>query len=273
MTEATAFNLARSVVLEAGARELADLDLGLSDVVEGVLRVSRSLTDNMVAIEDLVSFAHAFIAHVEPLPLSREKSRLTKSRDAYVRGLRASTELIRFAELARAYQRRKRERNLIEFSDQIAFAHRLAELPEVRDSVAARYRFVLLDEYQDTSSVQVALLSRLFGGTCVMAVGDPNQAIYAWRGASASTMKPERFFEAFGAIGSHAEHWLSRSWRNPGEILDCANLIVRELTAERPTERRSCSHPESLVGVPSRWHTPKPLRTKPTRSPRGSRTS
>ena len=48
---------------------------------------------------------------------------------------------------------------------------------------------MLLDEYQDTSVAQATMLSRLFsGGHAVTAVGDPNQAIYGWRGASVSNI-------------------------------------------------------------------------------------
>ncbi len=59
----------------------------------------------------------------------------------------------------------------------------------------AKFRVVLLDEYQDTSVAQAMMLRRLFSGPdaagrghAVTAVGDPNQAIYGWRGASVSNI-------------------------------------------------------------------------------------
>ena len=117
--------------------------------------------------------------------------------------------------------------------------------PRVRDAIRARYRAVLLDEYQDTSVVQTRLLSALFGGMGVMAVGDPHQAIYGWRGASASNL--EGFHTDFGGIrsgiatprsgetsprrGDRLTLTLSTSWRNDEQILDVANTLLAPLNA------------------------------------------
>ena len=82
----------------------------------------------------------------------------------------------------------------MDFSDQIELGARLAvEQPEVGALERERFRVVLLDEYQDTSVAQATMLSRLFSGRApgwhaVTAVGDPNQAIYGWRGASVSNI-------------------------------------------------------------------------------------
>ncbi|MFA6298592.1 MAG: UvrD-helicase domain-containing protein, partial [Nocardioides sp.] len=81
------------------------------------------------------------------------------------------------------YRRLKAALGLMDFSDQIALAARLAdEHRAVGDIERGKYRIVLLDEYQDTSVAQALMLRRLFGGGHpVTAVGDPNQAIYGWR--------------------------------------------------------------------------------------------
>ena len=95
----------------------------------------------------------------------------------------------------------------MDFSDQIALgraAGRRAARRRVRSS-ATKFRVVLLDEYQDTSVAQAVMLSRLFSGPdeasglghAVTAVGDPNQAIYGWRGASVSNIL--NFAETFPA--------------------------------------------------------------------------
>jgi DNA helicase II / ATP-dependent DNA helicase PcrA len=94
-------------------------------------------------------------------------------------------------------------------------------VPAVVADFRDRYRVVLLDEYQDTSVVQTWLLAELFGGHPVMAVGDPNQSIYGWRGASAANL--EQFGRQFG---STAQFSLSTSWRNGHRILDVANALV-----------------------------------------------
>jgi DNA helicase-2/ATP-dependent DNA helicase PcrA len=91
---------------------------------------------------------------------------------------------------------------------------------------------VLLDEYQDTSHAQSVLLTALYGGGHpVTAVGDPCQAIYGWRGASAGTL--DRFQQEFTDQQGHlaAKLDLSTSWRNRPEILRVANTLSEPLRA------------------------------------------
>src|SRR5690606_19611179 len=98
------------------------------------------------------------------------------------------------ADLAADYEAEKVRRGVVEYADQVALA----------------LRVVLLDEYQDTSVVQTRLLAELFGGHPVMAVGDPHQSIYGWRGASAANL--DEFATRFQATGARFQ--LSTSWRN-----------------------------------------------------------
>ena len=90
----------------------------------------------------------------------------------------------------RAFADEKRRRGFVEYSDQVALALAVVRAPARAWSTttARRFRVVLLDEYQDTSVVQTRLLSALFAGQPVMAVGDPHQSIYGWRGASAANL-------------------------------------------------------------------------------------
>ncbi|WP_241901436.1 ATP-dependent helicase [Nocardioides houyundeii] len=99
--------------------------------------------------------------------------------------------------LVQTYRRLKADHQVMDFSDQISLAARLAtERSEVGVEERRKFKMVLLDEYQDTSVAQATMLSRLFSGPDaesgrghpVMAVGDPNQAIYGWRGASVSNI-------------------------------------------------------------------------------------
>jgi ATP-dependent DNA helicase UvrD/PcrA len=111
-----------------------------------------------------------------------EKFQQYKSDDAY----RAAQERIEFAHAAKLFEELKRERGVIDFGDQITLA---LEVVERNDDVCAEYRdrfhAVLLDEYQDTNVAQALLIAEVFGdGFPVTAVGDPDQNIYAWRGAS-----------------------------------------------------------------------------------------
>ena len=100
----------------------------------------------------------------------------------------------------------------MDFSDQIELGARLASAqPDVGVPERAKFKVVLLDEYQDTSVAQATMLSRLFSGPdaasgrghAVTAVGDPNQAIYGWRGASVSNILD--FPETFPAVRDGAD--------------------------------------------------------------------
>lgn len=145
-------------------------------------------------------------------------------------------------ELVEGYRDLKRSLGLMDFSDQIALAARLAEqCPEVGQLERAKFRIVLLDEYQDTSVAQALMLSRLFSGPDagsglghpVTAVGDPNQAIYGWRGASVSNIL--EFGQDFPAVGGRcATYPLTVNRRSDERILTTANHLAAELYATRP---------------------------------------
>jgi DNA helicase-2/ATP-dependent DNA helicase PcrA len=131
-------------------------------------------------------------------------------------------------DLAAEYEAAKLARSAVEYSDQVALALEIVrKQSRVAEDYRDRFRVVLLDEYQDTSVVQTWLLSELFAGHPVMAVGDPNQSIYGWRGASASNL--EQFAAQFRAAGP--AYALSTSWRNGHSILDAANTLVAPLAA------------------------------------------
>ena len=85
--------------------------------------------------------------------------------------------------------RRKRERRIFTYDDMLTrLDHALADPPMPRARLRARYRVVLVDEFQDTDPVQWSILRRAFHGhTTLVLIGDPKQAIYAFRGADVVT--------------------------------------------------------------------------------------
>lgn len=135
-----------------------------------------------------------------------------------------------------AYDREKRRLGVADFGDLIRRAHQLVvEHPEIGSRVASRFETVLLDEYQDTDPGQRELLRVLFGeSTPVMAVGDADQTIYEWRGASKEN------FEHFGdhfTFGTDrpADHPLTLNRRSGVAILEVANTI-RSMIDDRPRD-------------------------------------
>ena len=219
---ASAWQLARSVVVASTDDRLADLGKNLDVVTKAVLDLSHAMSENVADPERVVVMGEQFAALAE-LPTDRFERAEAVTLAQTVGALPVLVRLAeRFADL-------KVERGLVEYADQVALALQIVRrVPTVAAELRERYRVVLLDEYQDTSVVQTWLLSELFAGEAVMAVGDPNQSIYGWRGASAANL--EQFANQFGG-GAVERFSLSTSWRNGNRILDVANGLVLPLGA------------------------------------------
>ncbi|GAB3802898.1 ATP-dependent DNA helicase [Humibacter antri] len=244
--EASAWQLARSVVISSGDPRLHDLDQSVDQVTRAVLQLAHAVAENTADPVAVAAMAREFV-RLEELPNGGPGSYLKE----VVEPVRAVGHLPLLLDLARAFDAQKLRRGLVEYSDQVAFALQIVERSaDVARGIRERHEVVLLDEYQDTSVVQTRLLAALFAGRPVMAVGDPHQSIYGWRGASASNL--DQFAETFGTSGEAARegstdrdrggtheprtegvrrYGLSTSWRNGTRILDAANRLVEPLTA------------------------------------------
>ncbi|GAA4808096.1 UvrD-helicase domain-containing protein [Nocardioides caeni] len=198
-------------------------------VIQNLLALDGSMSEHLVGPEEVLAFdatERASFGRAVAAELA------DKGRKTYVEASQKAIDVIdRRAELmglVASYRRLKQDLGLMDFSDQIALAARLAvEQPEVGQLERQRFKVVLLDEYQDTSVAQATLLARLFGeGHPVMAVGDPNQAIYGWRGASVSNIInfPEVFPAAEG--GPVPVLPLTVNRRSDTRILDVANTLA-----------------------------------------------
>lgn len=228
--EASAWLLARSVVSGSTDPRLVEVDASLDRVTGAVLSLSRALAENVVDSRDVQAFARDFLA-MDGLPIEAPRKRTDF--ETFTSALGVVGALPPLLDLADAYSAAKRERGYVEFSDQVALALAICERnPEVVAAHRERARTVLLDEYQDTSVVQTRLLATLFGGHSVMAVGDPDQSIYGWRGASAANLA--RFSNDFAPESEAGVFDLSTSWRNPGIVLDAANALIEPLDAGIP---------------------------------------
>jgi DNA helicase-2/ATP-dependent DNA helicase PcrA len=230
LTEAAAFQLAREVVVRQGSdvdSRLTDLDVNLNPLIEAVLALAQEMNDNIVGAQEVEDLIEGVISALSDLPKKAGSSDLAQF--AYMTDILkplVSTPVV--AKLAEAYIQEKRRQGYVDYSDQVALAERaVREVPAVRERERASYTQVLLDEYQDTSFLQTRLLKNLFAGTSVFAVGDPNQSIYGWRGASASNLS--KFHEDFESGEAAANFTLSTSWRNPSSVLELANRLTGEL--------------------------------------------
>lgn len=228
MTEATGWQLAANVA-EQWQEDLRTQS-ALSTVTKAIITLSDTLSEHLVDLDEARQNMDLLEARFQALPVSSRTGQHTKDDATLIASVSARRDLL---ELVAAYRERKRSEDLVSFSDQIEYAARLAQqVPKVRRIERARFKVVLLDEYQDTSYGQVELLAGLFGqGHPVTAVGDPHQSIYGWRGASPSGLShfPQRFPRPDAAPAPVRS--LSTSWRNDSRILAAANLTAAPLRA------------------------------------------
>jgi DNA helicase-2/ATP-dependent DNA helicase PcrA len=139
------------------------------------------------------------------------------------------------AQAVRAYIDRKAELGRIDYGDQVSFACRiLGERPEVAEMLRERWPVVLLDEYQDTNIAQRKMMEYVYGpGSALTVVGDPDQAIYGWRGATLHNILrfPEHFPNKDGSPSPMLP--LEQSFRCGARILKAANAIIAGIPIER----------------------------------------
>lgn len=123
-----------------------------------------------------------------------------------------------------AYVTKKQQGNSMDFDDLLVMTVRLFEnFPDVLDIYQKRFRHILVDEYQDTNSVQGRMVDLLAGkNNSLMAVGDDAQSIYSWRGADMSLILgfPQRY------VGAKV-FTIETNYRSVPEILNLSNAAIR----------------------------------------------
>jgi DNA helicase-2/ATP-dependent DNA helicase PcrA len=128
------------------------------------------------------------------------------------------------AEVYPRYQRRLRESGAVDFDDLLTETVRLLKKDEgVISKYQRRFKYVLVDEYQDTNKAQYELTKLLCGGWGnLMVVGDFSQSIYSWRGADFRNLNNlKKDFPELKVVN------LERNYRSTQKILDGANAVVR----------------------------------------------
>jgi len=131
-----------------------------------------------------------------------------------------------FARVYEEYQRALREQNACDFDDLLMYVATLLDKNDaIRDELSDRFRYLLIDEYQDTNRAQYLIATRLSEShRNICATGDPDQSIYAWRGADirnildfeadytdATVVRLEQNFRSTGAILSAASSLISKN--------------------------------------------------------------
>jgi superfamily I DNA/RNA helicase len=132
--------------------------------------------------------------------------------------------------VAARYQSALRACNAVDFDDLILLTLQLfTEHPDVLDQCRAKYKYVMVDEYQDTNAAQFKLIHQLtssHGNLCV--VGDDDQSIYGWRGAEiANLLELEKHFPNVKVIK------LEQNYRSTNTILTAANAVIKNNVRRR----------------------------------------
>lgn len=214
-------------LMENWGQEFEEPFSSLDSATELALQVANSLNENLLSVDEARELMADLSQNLKDL---RSVRGAAKAIDA--KSLPAMTKRIQVLDLVERYIDYKRENSLVDFGDQVALACRIVTDERVGPRVIAQYRdrfkAVLLDEFQDTSVAQTILLSSLFAGCGVVAVGDPNQAIYGWRGASSAALGQ---FHRHFSNGAGPVLQLSTAWRNDPQILQAANRISDPLRA------------------------------------------
>ena len=196
----------------------------VSTVIKDLLGLSKLMLEHQVKAEDIERIGNEVLLSLQPL---------TGSSNAEVRDVaKAMRQRNSLLPMVEVFMQRRKAAGEFSFDDQMSLAADIAQnFEDVGVLERGKYKVVLLDEYQDTSQSQVRMLSSLYGGGHpVMAVGDPSQAIYTWRGASAGTMASfaKYFPKNVDQVGK-AQFSLPTTFRNDEMILSVANRISGEI--------------------------------------------
>ena len=202
-------------------------DSAVSTVIKDLLGLSKLMLEHQVKAADIESIGNEMLERLEALG--------GDTNDETRKGARAMRQRNSLLPMVEAFMERRKAAGELSFDDQMSLAADIAQnFEDVGVLERGKYKVVLLDEYQDTSQSQVRMLSSLYGaGHPVMAVGDPSQAIYTWRGASAGTMASfhKYFPKAPGQTGIE-QFSLPTTFRNDAIILAAANSISAQIKAD-----------------------------------------
>jgi DNA helicase-2/ATP-dependent DNA helicase PcrA len=210
VTGADRWILARELMWQLGDLALTG-DERPDDLVAPALQMLERLKQELVPLERLAAWAKA--------SEDREKAELMQ---ACVR-------------LFRAYERACRKERVLDFEDLLTLTVRmLDQRPEVLEAYRERYPHVLVDEYQDLNLAQERLVELIAGGGAPFVVGDDDQSIYRFRGASRASL--ERFLRAFPTASTVT---LGRNHRSSRRIVAAASALVGNNPDRLPKDLRS----------------------------------
>ena len=235
--EAAAWQLFSEIVAEFPST-LHPIDKSPNTVVDAISSLSSQIAEHNRTPQEVRDATEALLEKFATIDLAKKNVDVTKA-------ISVAQERLSILPMVEIADKKRRDEALLTFDDHMNLAATLvSSIADVALAERAKYKVVLLDEYQDTSASQIRFLSALFKSSpgdpfAITAVGDPQQAIYGWRGASADTL--QRFAQDFlvDLDTSHCEKFtLLTSWRNDRVILDFANQIIDQISVRSTAQGR-----------------------------------
>ena len=133
------------------------------------------------------------------------------------------------AEVYRRYNIVLKNNNGMDFSDILVNTKKILEIPDVLNKIQEKFRYIMVDEYQDTNNIQYNIINKIakkYGNICV--VGDENQSIYGFRGANIQNILDfEKDYPDAKVVK------LEENYRSTSVILDAANAVIKNNTSAR----------------------------------------
>ena len=229
VVDATRYQLAMRVVCQS-TYDLGGLGYSPTTAVTEMLKLDEHCSNYLVDPNLIIEKDTQRLIGLEQI---EKKQELTHDM------IKTCNKRIALAKLVIDFRQAKIASDVIDYADQIRLAAQAAQNSQaMRDILKEQFQVVLLDEYQDTSLSQKVLLQELFGhGHPVMAVGDPCQAIYGWRGAEITNM--ENFKTDFMRQVSNGwepaqVYKLTANRRSGSNILSAANSLSNQLREIHP---------------------------------------
>ena len=191
----------------------------------------RKLTDDKLAIKETIQnlrddYKKKIFALRDNYFLAPEAEMINHVRELF----KPIQELIRVTkDFAQKFAEAKRERGIIDFADMEHFALKIFDdAPEVAATYRDKFKFIMVDEYQDTNGVQEAIVQKISRGDNLFLVGDVKQSIYRFRLVDSANFKDK--MNSYRCIN------LSKNFRSREKIICAVNEIFKRLMNKRATE-------------------------------------
>lgn len=187
------------------------------DVLKNVYKNIMNLRDNQVVVKDVQNLENCFSFLTNRLIFTKEETVRTQQ------FLDLNMDYAKFEEIRTIYRATQRRNEKFSFDEIMMLMYELLRKHEdVRQAIQSRIEALFVDEFQDTTPLQLEIIRLAKSETCSLTVvGDPNQSIYRWRGAF-------RVFEAFKQIYPDHEHAkIETNYRCPEFAVIASNALIR----------------------------------------------